>query len=150
MAGNGRLSQQEISIRERKLIKARLDGKSVAEAAKISGYNPDYTSVVLKKPEIQERFASYLDRAGLTDSALSKRIKELAFANETKFFSHNGVVIEEKIVPALETQRKTIEFACKLKGHVVDKVEQDLSPGLMDRLFMVPCKPSLDSWGENE
>jgi hypothetical protein len=144
MAGNG--NGKTIKPKERKLIKAIIDGKSVNEASKISGYNPTYTPVVLRKPEVKEIFAAYLDKAGLSDTVLSEKIRDLVHAKEKRFFAHAGIVMDEREVPALEIQRRSVELACKLKGHMVERVENELGPELLSRLFMVPYKPPLDQW----
>jgi hypothetical protein len=142
----GRKKLETITVKERKLIKAQVEGKTLGQAAKVAGLNKNYASVVMNKPQVKEKFTDLLDKAGLSDSYLSDKIKSLAEADDIKFFAHNGTVFDERKFPALETQRKTIEFACKLKGHVVDKIESGLESELMNRLFLIPEKTKLEDW----
>ena len=142
----GRKKLTTITAKERKLIRAKLEGKTNAEAAVISGLNPTYIPVALAKPHVAEKFSQLLDQAGLSDSRLSVKIRDLTEAKDKRFFAHNGVVLSERTVPAHEVQRKTVEMVCKMKGHMVERVENELGPNLLSRLFMVPCKPTLEEW----
>ena len=119
----GRKKLEIITIKERKLLKAQLDGKTRAEAAKIAGMTAPYASAVQHKPQVKAAFKELLDKAGLSDEYLSAKIKWLAEAKETKFFANLGVVLDQREVDAIETQRKMTEFACKLKGHLVERNE---------------------------
>lgn len=117
------------ALRQRgKLIaKSILEGKSDTRACKDAGYSESYANShkkeIMNNPEIQKGFTAILEAAGLTDEYLSRRIKELAEAKETKFFADKGVVITERNVEALGIQSDMIQFAARLKGHLVDKSE---------------------------
>ena len=142
----GPRGKSKVTIKERKFLKARLEGKTVAAAAKIAGFNPQYTSVVLKKPQVKEKFTELLEKAGLSDDYLSNKFKQLSSAKEIKYFSDKGIVTDEREVEALETQRRTTEFIAKLKGHLVEKIEENLAPELLARLVVIPQKTSLKDW----
>ncbi len=122
-------TKKAVSVRARKLIKARIDGKTLQEAGEIAGYSKQSAQQqaceLLKKPEVKATFAEILSAAGLTDEHLAKRINELSIAKEKKFFAHKGIVIEEREVEALGTQAEMIQFATRLKGHLVDKIQVD-------------------------
>ena len=138
--------EKKISVKERKLIKARIEGKTVTESAKIAGMGRTYASKSIERPQVKELFASLLDKAGLTDEKLASKIAQLAEAKETKFFANQGIILDQREVEAIETQRKMTEFACKLKGHLVEKVEGSLSEDTLSRIIMLPTKTPLDSW----
>ena len=59
----GRPKKSTVTVRERKLIKAQLEGKTLGEAAKIAGLNTSYASVVMNKPQVKEKFTDLLDKA---------------------------------------------------------------------------------------
>ena len=94
-----------VSIKERKLIKARIEGKSVTESAKEAGMGRTYASKSIERPQVKELIATLLDKAGLTDEKLANKIAQLSEAKETKFFAHQGIVMDEKETEAIETQR---------------------------------------------
>jgi len=59
---------------------------------------------------------AWLDENGLSETALKSKMVKLIDARETKFFQHEGKVTDEREVEALETQRRTLDMALKLKG----------------------------------
>ena len=134
------------TAKKRLLVKSMIEGKTVNEAAKIAGYNPSYASSILHKPKTKLKFIDHLNKAGLTDEHLCKRFNDLAHSTETKFFAKDGIVVDQREVPALETQRKSLEFVARLKGHLVEQVDHGLSEQMLDRLFVIPAKPGLDAW----
>jgi len=117
------------AIRQRgKLIaRAILEGKSDTQACKDAGYSDSYANShkkeIMNNPEIKKSFTAIMDAAGLTDEHIAARIKELSTAKETKFFADKGKVVETRDVEALGTQADMIQFAARLKGHLVDKTE---------------------------
>lgn len=67
----------------------------------------------------------WFDEVGLSEEALQQKLMELMSVKEKKFFSapvkdSEGIVvgmhIEDIDVPAIETQRKTLDMALKVKG----------------------------------
>jgi hypothetical protein len=58
----------------------------------------------------------WLDEIGLSDTALKGKLVRLLRAKETKFFSKDGFVTEEKEVDALAIQAKALEMALDMKG----------------------------------
>jgi len=90
----------------------------------------------------------WLDENGLSEEALKIKLLSLMDATEEKFFSapvkdENGIVthmhIESRIVPAIESQRKSLDMALKVKGmnaptlhEHTGKDGKDLFPELSD------------------
>ena len=69
-----------------------------------------------KSPLIRPLIDAYLNDSGMSDDALVAKIKDLMQAKETKFFSKDGVITDSVEVEALETQRRTLDMALKVKG----------------------------------
>ena len=63
-----------------------------------------------------DKIEKWLDEYGLSENALKIKLLSLMKAKETKFFAFQGEVIEQIEVEALETQRKTLDMALKVKG----------------------------------
>lgn len=75
--------------------------------------------------KVSDRINQWFDAAGLSENALKIKLLSLLNAKETKFFSSpikdkNGVVtdifVKEIDVEAIETQRKTLDMAIKVRG----------------------------------
>ena len=111
-----------------KFIKNLSKGMSITDAARNAGYS-------LKRPgqsgyqalkQIQERMPQVLERHGLTDDALiEKYLKPLLVAKETKFFAHQGEVIETRDVAALGIRKEALDITFRLKGSFAP-IEQQL------------------------
>ena len=107
------------TIRERKLIKGLIAGKSVIQSALDAGYSPENHNAnsarvsaheALRKPTVRAEFERALENAGLTQDKLASELK-------------NG----------LDRGRKGSHFdylklACKLKGLDVDEAAQAQAP----------------------
>ena len=122
-------------IRRRKIIEACLDGKNLKDVAISTGLSPTSASAqvtsILKEPLTQHSFISIMDQEGISDKFLAKKAHFLLNAKKTEYFQKDGIVTDEREVEALETQRKTLELATKLKGHLKDRSEGDINIGLM-------------------
>ena len=64
----------------------------------------------------QDKINKWLEEEGLSETALKLKLLSLLEAKETKFFTHQGEIIEEREVEAIETQRKTLDMAIKVRG----------------------------------
>lgn len=115
------------NTRQRRYVKGIVDGKSKAQAARDAGYAE---SVALKagdkiesKPAVQSAFRELLEKAGITDEKLAKRLNEGLDAKETKFFQHQGLVISKRTVVDHGARKNYLDTVLKLKGHLVEKHE---------------------------
>jgi len=118
----------QLTPRRRALIKNLSKGMTITEAARKAGYS-------LKRPgqsgyqalkQIQATMPQVLERHGLTDDALiEKYLKPLLVAKETKFFAHQGEVIETRQVEALSIRKEALDMTFRLKGSYAP-VEQQL------------------------
>ena len=122
-------------IRRRKLIEACLDGKNLKDVAISTGLSPKSVSTqvpqILSEPKLQASFISIMEADGLSDDFLAAKVRALLDAQNTQYFQRDGIVTDERVVPAHETQRKTLELATKLKGHLKEKSTGDINIGLM-------------------
>ena len=72
-----------------------------------------------------------MEEEGISDNFLAGKIRSLITAKETRYFQKDGIITDSREVDALETQRKTVELAAKLKGHLKDQAQGDKNIGLM-------------------
>jgi hypothetical protein len=122
-----RLCKTKAAVRQRAKIIAQemFNGSTAIDAVIKAGYSKD-TAVtnIINNPIVKKTFNELLDKAGLTDDKIALRMKELSEAKETKFFSHEGEVVETREVDALSIQADMIKFAAKVKGY-----DKSSSPG---------------------
>ena len=143
-------SKRELSDRAKIIIQGLLEDKTTDQALKDTGLSDSYIKghrkEILSHPVMQQTFTKVLESAGVTDDFLAGKIRHLIDAKETKFFSHKGEVTAREEVEALDIQANMVQFAAKLKGHVVDRsaslnVNVDCSPVDMSKYLNSVDKP---------
>lgn len=132
-------------IRRRKIIEAVMDGKPLKQAGIEAGLSPKtadtQVSQIIKHPKVQESFVRILERSGLTDDKLSAKLSELIDAKGSHFFATREGQITEKQSPAWETQRKTTELLCKLKGHLAEQTGDTTNIAIMSMVVSAIRNP---------
>jgi hypothetical protein len=122
-------------IRRNRLVKALFDGECLKDVAISTGLSPktagSQATNILKHPQALKTFIRYMEENGISDNFLAAKIYSLINAKKIEYFQKDGIVTDERIVEALETQRKTLELATKLKGHLKERSEGDINIGLM-------------------
>jgi hypothetical protein len=73
--------------------------------------------------DVRARILGADERAGITDDFLAQKRRELIEAKETVFYSHLGLVTDEREVEAYGIQVKALELAHKVRGELAN-VEQ--------------------------
>jgi hypothetical protein len=121
MASNklGRRKRKELSPRQMKLIKARAEGKTYAQAAIEAGYSPKHAAQngYQALSQIRGRVQDLLDRNGLDENtAIEKYLKPLLEARETVFFQKNGKVTATRKVEALAIRLTALKELFLLHG----------------------------------
>jgi DNA-binding CsgD family transcriptional regulator len=117
--------KRELKARAKTIALSILEGQSATEALITAGYSEGYAThhkeSILANPTIHKTFVTILEAAGVTDEKIADKIRGLIDAKETKFFSHQGEVTDSREVEALAIQSNMVQFAAKLKGHVVER-----------------------------
>jgi hypothetical protein len=125
----------QAKLRRIKLINGILDGKDIKPLAISTGLSPataaSQASQILAEPKVQASFVRIMEEEGLSDKFLAAKTHYLINAKKTLYFQKDGEVTDSREVEALETQRKTLELATKLKGHLKDRSEVDVNIGIM-------------------
>ena len=84
-------------------------------------------------------FADDVDKAGITSTYLIKKLKRELNAKETKFFQHEGRVVESENVIAWGIRQRARQDAHKLRGdYPAEKVEHDV--GIIVNIEATPIK----------
>ena len=133
---------KKLTPKQRKYVEGRLDGQSQAKAAKAAGFprSQQRNPKRIETPEVRAAFADLLERAGVTDELLARRIFEGLNAMESKFWQPRGVavvkdaegneevsvdgsaLIRRDLVNYCE-RREMLEIVLKLTGKLVEKHE---------------------------
>ena len=80
--------------------------------------------------DARTRILSAHSKAGISDDLLAQRLHHLLFAKKTEFFAHQGEVVEEREVDALNIQLGALELGHKLRGEM-PKEEPDVQASLI-------------------
>ena len=101
---------------------------NVSLAYKLTGFkdtNARHGGCLLRK-KLLPIINSWLDEAGLDETALKCKLVSLLNARETKFFTNGGKVAETRTVDALGIQIKALELAMKAKGMLSEKSSREI------------------------
>ena len=66
--------------------------------------------------KLSKRISVWIDEVGLSPEKLKLKLLSLVEAKETKFFAHRGKVVDQIEVESIETQRRALDMALKVKG----------------------------------
>jgi len=123
------IGSRRLTLKEKKWLRAYFNHGNKLRAAKDAGYrctsDLSYGEIGYQNfIKLEKYITEWLDKECLSETALKKKITELMQAKEKRFFAHEGVVVEEREVEALETQRRTLDMAIKVRGmYSPEKVE---------------------------
>jgi len=73
-------AKTEFTPKQRKLIKAKAEGKTTREACKIADLNECYASTLLKEPKVIESIQQLMAKHGLDDASILKVHHEMISA----------------------------------------------------------------------
>jgi hypothetical protein len=112
-------------VRARKFVQGVMAGKSMKRAALAAGYPESIANHPGAKiiPHTIDEFRAELQRR-IPIEKLSQRIAEGLDAKETKFFQHEGKVVETREVIAWAERRQYADLAATLKGLAVKEQEE--------------------------
>ncbi|MCK5018042.1 MAG: hypothetical protein KAS32_13380 [Candidatus Peribacteraceae bacterium] len=106
--------------RTQSAMAAKYNAKSYDDFAHIGANNFKRCKKIISK---------WLDEQGLSEAALKTKLITLLDAKETKFFAYEGVITDEREVNAIETQRRSLDMAFKVKGTYAAEKKELSGPG---------------------
>lgn len=121
-----------LTVKQRKFIRALVRTGSPTEAA-MQSYNckdRQCASVIGRQNLVKLKITmnQLMDYMGLDEQRDLEDLKALREAKETKFFAHEGMVVDSKDVVAHDIRHKALELTLKMKGKLsVDKTIVDNS-----------------------
>lgn len=125
---NGHKKSKKLTLKQKKFVKAYIENGNGTKAAEIAGYkhpNPQ-ASQTLAKLSDNDEFIAMMEKAGLSDKLLLKKLREGCNADDTKFFAFEGTVIDERTTTDFPTRHKYLETAFKLRGRLSKEHEAGL------------------------
>ena len=116
------------TVKERKFLKAYLEGKPLADCAKYAGSRgKDRGSLKVighrMLTKINLSLGEVLDLSGLTDEVIARKIKEGLEADRLYLTSFEGKFTDERTAPDAPTRLKATELLGKLRGYFIDRHE---------------------------
>ncbi len=119
--------KQKLTIGQQKLVESLIMTKSVGEAATVTS---DRTAASPALMDIPENAPEVLKGVGASiEYVVNNLLRPLMDANETKFFTKAGIVLDAREVPALGTRIRALQIWAKLiTAQIIQKVH--VSSGL--------------------
>jgi len=116
------------TVKERRFLKAYLEGKPLAECAKYAGSkgkDKDSLKVVGHRmlTNINLSIDEILTLCGLTDEVLAKKLQEGLEAERLYLSSYEGKFLDERKAPDVPTRLKAVELIGRIRGHFIDRHE---------------------------
>lgn len=127
-----RKSKVRITKKQAALVKAAVadPNATLAEIGRKAGYKGDDNSAsaaasrALKSANVVDAFRAAMDkRPKLQHAALLKKLEEGLEATATKFFAHEGHVVDQEETTDFQARHSYLTLAAKLRGLGADKVE---------------------------
>jgi hypothetical protein len=108
--------------KKQRYLESRMEGKSRRAAALTAGYSESMANHPFKieTKDVREAFAALI-RETVPAERIAQVIMEGMGANETKFFSHEGVVQDSRDVVAWSERRQYAELAAEYGGYHMPK-----------------------------
>jgi len=133
---------EKLPPRKVSYIQGRLEGKSKKQAALDAGFSETMSNHAADKIEtsdVREAFAQLM-REMIPPEQIAKVLCEGMAATETKFFSHEGVVQDQRQVAAWSERRQYAELAAEYAGyHKPGKGDQEQGGGGV--ILILPGQP---------
>jgi hypothetical protein len=128
--------------RQVELLKAMLDGRPLEQTAIKLGLSPKtagaQASHIIKDGQENGTYLRILEQRGVTDDFLADKLRAMLDAKAVQFAQHEGEYTDCVAFPALETQRKTLELAHRLRGHLKESsTGGSIEIGLMQMVVQV-------------
>ena len=109
-----------IRVKERKLLKGIIAGKTATQAAKDAGWSDASAGVMasrkMAEPGMKAELQKMMDEAGLSRQAIIQKIREGADAKKVSYFAHEGVVKDQREDVDHVTRHRFLETARKVRG----------------------------------
>jgi len=133
------------TVKERRFLKAYLEGKSLAECAKYAGSkgkDKDSLKVIGHRmlTNINLSMDETLTLYGLTDEVLASKLQEGLEAERLYLSSFEGKFLDERKAPDIPTRLKAVELVGRMRGHFIDRVEHTGKDGGDLVLQIAPSK----------
>ncbi len=131
--------KQKLTKKQEKLARAIVKdpGASLRDLAKRAGYegnevnNPHIVYETLKYPHVKARIRELMDMSPkLQIPGLLTKLEEGLEATETKYFAHQGEIIDERTNPDYATRRNYLDTALEMQG-----AKERTEPGMVNNFF---------------
>jgi len=134
-----------LNRREKKFVKNYIKNPKVCEAASKAGYpHPNYGSVLLAKPKIQQAILMELERQGITDEEVVRKLKEGLDATLPERRSPKGIVVQDEH-PDYYVRSLYLDKIFKIRGDYAPEKKEEVSKSLQIVIDADMVKALLDT-----
>lgn len=118
------MGKRKLTVKEAKLVKAKVEGKTHKEAYIEAGYSPSEneramvsnTDKTLKKPHVKEAFEIAMAKANLTEDRLALKLSEGLDATKAVVMGKESSDSFVDVQPDYAIRHKYLETALRVKG----------------------------------
>ena len=103
------LSTKTTSRKQKKFIRKVVETGNYRKSAELAGYDSGYGSYLMRQPKIQTELQLALEKAGLTDETIAKKIKE---GQKATYVKKDG----GKAYPDFHARHKYLDTQIKIGG----------------------------------
>ena len=108
-----------LTTKQSKYIAARAKGLSKKDACKKAGYSDNSTPTKLEQsPKLKNALVAALGKVGVGEHYLARKIKEGLLSKDYRFFSADGLVTDQKIVPDYSVREKYLRSSLEVMGYI--------------------------------
>jgi len=134
-----------LNRREKRFVKNFIKNPKVCDAAAKAGYtHPNYGSVLLAKPRIQQAILMELERQGITDEEVVRKLREGLDATLPERRSPKGVVVQDEH-PDYYVRSLYLDKIFKIRGDYAPEKREEISKSLQIVIDADMVKALLDA-----
>ena len=136
-------AMHHLTDKQIRYLSARAEGKSKVEAKKLAGYPKEARpSTIEQSPALRSALNVALEREGITDESLAKKLKSGLESEKLLYATFEGKITDFKPVPDNENQRHYLKTILEVRGDLQDKTEQTVNLGIIT----VPSQVKANEW----
>src|SRR3990167_3699210 len=141
------ISTNYLTPKQAKYIALRTKGLTKEEAKNLSGYSEDTsTSMVEKSDKMKNALCHAMEKVGLTDGYIAKKLMQGTKAFDKHFFTFEGKVTDTKKTHDFAVREKYLRTILELQGYIKQSSDVNLNLGVI----ALPNQKVQDEWNTVE
>ena len=141
------ISTNDLTPKQAKYIALRTKGLTKEEAKNLSGYSEDTsTSMVEKSDKMKNALCHAMEKVGLTDGYIAKKLMQGTKAFDKHFFTFEGKVTDTKKTHDFAVREKYLRTILELQGYIKQSSDVNINLGVI----ALPNSKVQEEWNQVE